>query len=145
MKMLNNGLEVDGFATSRTPIPSPRSTKMGEGDRRYVARPPEPPAQVHPDHDAEDGAVAVAEHVAVVEPVDEVAVLREQKKKRYKNSGLPSTVLVPCVADVDTRCVANVEAPNANAPRLDDHHHVDVESRVGRRRSSWMSKKASSC
>ena len=56
---------------------------MGEGDLRYVARPPERPAQVHQDHHAEDGAVAVAvaEHVAVVEPVDEVAVLREQKKK----------------------------------------------------------------
>ena len=102
MKMLNNGLEVDGFATSRTPIPSPRSTKMGEGDRRYVARPPEPPAQVHPDHDAEDGAVAVAEHVAVVEPVDEVAVLREQKKG-IKNSGLPSIVPKKNVWRMSTR------------------------------------------
>ena len=62
MKMLNNGLEVDGFATSRTPIQSPRSTKMEEGDLRYVARPPEPPVQVHSDHHAEDGAAAVAEH-----------------------------------------------------------------------------------
>ena len=59
MKMLNNGLGADGFAISRTPIPSPRSTKMEEGDRRYAARPPERP--VHPDHHAEDGAVA--EHV----------------------------------------------------------------------------------
>ena len=81
MKMLNNVLEADVFATSRTPIQSPRSTKMGEGDLRCAARPPEPPAQVHQDHHAEDGAVAVDEHVAVVEPVDEVAVLREQKKK----------------------------------------------------------------
>ena len=82
MKMLNNGLEADVFATSRTPIQSPRSTKMGEGDLPCVARPPECPAQVqvHPDPHVEDGAVAVAEHVAVVEPVDEVAVLREQKK-----------------------------------------------------------------
>ena len=63
MKMLNNGLEVDVFATSRTPIPSPRSTKMGEGDPPYAVRPPERPAQVHPDHHAEDGAAAVAEHV----------------------------------------------------------------------------------
>ena len=63
MKMLNNVLEVDAFATSRTPIQSPRSTKMGEGDRPCAARPPERPAQVHPDHHAEDGAVAVAEHV----------------------------------------------------------------------------------
>ena len=77
MKMLNNGLEADGFATSRTPILSPPSTKMEEDDLRYVARPPDPPAQVHPDHHAEDGAVVVAEHVAVVEPVDEVTVLRE--------------------------------------------------------------------
>ena len=97
MKMLNNGLEADVFATSRTPIQSPQSTKMGEGDLRYVARPPERPTQVHPDPHAEDGAVAVA----------------------------------PLGA-------------NANAPRLDDHH-VDVGSRVGWRRSSWMSKKAFSC
>ena len=41
------------------------------------------------------------------------------KKKSYKNSFLPSTVLVPCVADV--------EAPwlqNANAPRPDDNNVV---------------------
>ena len=62
MKMLNNVLGADVFATSRTPIQSPRSTKMGEGDLRCVARPPERPAQVHQDHHAEDGAVAVAEH-----------------------------------------------------------------------------------
>ena len=87
---------------------------MGEGDLRYVARPPERPAQVHQDPHAEDGAVAVAEHVAVVEPVDEVAVLRKQKK-RYKNSGLPSTVQYPCVANVKTRCPLD---GNANAPGL---------------------------
>ena len=81
MKMLNNGLEVDAFAISRTPIQSPLSTKMGEGDRRCAARPPEPPAQVHPDHHAEDEAVAVAEHVDGAEPVDEVVVLRKQKKR----------------------------------------------------------------
>ena len=57
MKMLKNGLEVDGFATSRTPIPSPPSMKRGVVPR-YAARPPEPPAQVHPDHHAEDEAVA---------------------------------------------------------------------------------------
>ena len=122
MKMLKNGHGADGFATSRTPIQSPRSTKRVVVPR-CAARPPEPPAQVHPDHHAEDGAVAVAEPVDGVEPVDEVAVLREQKKG-IKNSGLPSTV-PKCVVVVDTRCVANVEAPNANAPRLDDHH-VDV-------------------
>ena len=88
MKMLNNGLEVDGSVTSRTPIQSPRSTKMGEGDLRCAARPPEPPAQVHQDHHAEDGAVAVAEHADGAEPVDEEAVLH----KRYKNRDFPSIV-----------------------------------------------------
>ena len=52
---------------------------MGEGDPRCVARPPERPAQVHPDHHAEDGAVA--EHADGAEPVDEVPGLRKQKKK----------------------------------------------------------------
>ena len=33
-----------------------------EGDLQCVARSPERPAQVHQDHHAEDGAVAVAEH-----------------------------------------------------------------------------------
>ena len=56
---------------------------------RCAARPPEPPAQVHPEHHAEDGAVAVAE------PVDEVPGLRKQKK-RYKNSGLFFTVPKMC-------------------------------------------------
>ena len=133
MKMLNNVLEVDGFATSRIPIQSPRSTKMGEVDLRYAARPPERPAQVHQDPHVEDGAVAVAEHADGVEPVDEDVV--------YKNRVLPPIDPVPCVANVDTRWPLDA---NANAPRLDDHH-VDVGSRVGRRRSSWISKKASSC
>ena len=62
MKMLNNGLGADVFAISRTPIQSPRSTRMGEGDPPCAARPPEPPVQVHHGHHAEDGAVAVAEH-----------------------------------------------------------------------------------
>ena len=109
MKMLKNGLEADGFATSRIPIPSPRSTK------RVVvplcaARPPEPPAQVHPDHHAEDGAVAVA--VDGAEPVDEVVV--------YKNRDLSSTVPVLCAAVVDTRW-----DENANALRLDDPPNDD--------------------
>ena len=81
MKMLKNGLEVDGFATSRTPIQSPRSTKKVVVPR-CAARPPEPPAQVHPDHHAEDGAVA--EHADGAEPVDEVVV--------YKNRDLSSPV-----------------------------------------------------
>ena len=85
MKMLNNGLEVDGFATSRTPIQSPRSTKRVVVPR-CAARPPEPPAQVHPDHHAEDGAVA--EHADGAEPVDEVVV--------YKNRDLSSPVPKMC-------------------------------------------------
>ena len=81
MKMLKNGLEADASATSRIPIPSPPSTKRVDV-LRCAARPPARPAHGHHDPHAEDGAVAehVAEHVAVVEPVDEVPVLREQKK-----------------------------------------------------------------
>ena len=133
MKMLNNGLEVDGFATSRTPIPSPRSTKMGEGDRRCAARPPERPAQVHPDHHAEDGAVA--EHVDGVEPVDG-AYAREQKG--YKNRDLPSTIQYPCVANVNTRWLLGA---NANVPRHDVAHppndHGVVKWGVSRQLSLW--------
>ena len=137
MKMLKNGLEVDGFATLRTPIQSPRSTKSVDV-LRCAARPPARPAHGHHDPHAEDGAVA--EHVAVVEPVDEVTGLCKTEK-RYKNRGLPFTVPVPCVANVNTQWPLDA---NANAPRLDDHH-VDVGSRVGRHHSLWMSKKASSC
>ena len=92
---------------------------MGEGDLRYVARPPARPTQVHPDPHAEDGAVVVAEHVAVVEPVDEVPVLRKTEK-RYKNSGLPFTA-PKCVVDVTTRWPLD---ENANA-RLDDPPNDD--------------------
>ena len=109
MKMLNNVLGADVFATSRTPIQSPRSTKMGEGDLLCAARPPERPVQVHRHH-AEDGAAAVAEHADGVDA-------REQK--RYKNSVLPSTVLLPCVAVVETRWPLGA---NANARRLDVDH-----------------------
>ena len=108
--MLNNVLGADVFVTSRTPIQSPQSTKMGEGDLRCVARPPEPPVQVHPDHHVEDGAVAVAEHV---DGVDD--------EKDIKNSCLPPTVPVACVAVVDTRWLLG---GNANAPRLDVDHGV---------------------
>ena len=83
MKMLKNGHEVDGFATSRTPIRSLQCMKRVVVPR-YAARPPEPPAQVHPDHHAEDGAVAVAEHADGAEPVDEAAVLRKTEKKGIK-------------------------------------------------------------
>ena len=124
MKMLNNGLEVDGFATSRIPIPSRRSTKVGEGDLPCAARPPERPAQVHHAHHVEDGAVA--EHVDGV----------DAREKAIKNSGLPSTVPVACVAAVDTRWLGN-----ANAPRLDVDHppndHGVVKWGVSRRLSLW--------
>ena len=69
---------------------------MGEGDLRCVARPPEPPVQVHQDHRAEDGAVAVAEHADGVDG-----------EKDIKNSGLPSTVPVPMCG----------ECQNTMAPR----------------------------
>ena len=76
MKMLKNEHEVDASVTSRTPIPSLPSTKRGVA-LRYAARPPARLVQVHPDHHAEDGAVAVAvaEHADGAEPVDEEAVL----------------------------------------------------------------------
>ena len=112
MKMLKNEHEVDASVTSRTPIPSPPSTKKAVAPR-YAAHPPAPPVQVHPDHHAEDGAVAVAvaEHADGAEPVDEEAVL---PKKRYKNRGFPS-IVPKCVVNVDTRWDAN-----ANVPRHDD-------------------------
>ena len=78
MKMLKNGLEADASATSRIPIQSPRSTKRVDV-LRCAARPPARPAHGHPDPHAEDGAVA--EHVVVVEPVDEVPVLRKTEKR----------------------------------------------------------------
>ena len=132
MKMLKNGLEVDASATSRIPIPSPPSTKRVDA-LRCAARPPA--RLVHDHHDPHVEDEAVAEDAAV----DEVPGLRKQKK-RYKNSGLFS-ITPKCVVVVDTRWPLGAIA---NAPRLDDHH-VDVESRVERHRSSWISKKASSC
>ena len=111
MKMLNNVLGAGVFASSRPLIQSPRSTKMGEGDLRYAARPPERPVQVHRHH-AEDGAVAVAEPVDGVEPVDEVVV--------YKNRDLSSTVPVLCVAVVNTRWDANANGPGLDDPPNDD-------------------------
>ena len=99
---------------------------MGKGDPLCAAPPPEHLTQVHRHH-AEDVAVAVVEHVDVV----------EAREKRYKNSVLPPTVLVPCVANVEALCVANVEAPNAN--------DVGAGWRVGQHRSSWISRKAFSC
>ena len=126
MKMLKNGLEVDGFATSRTPIQSPRSTKRVVVPR-CAARPPEPPAQVHPDHHAEDGAVAVAEHADGAEPVDEVVV--------YKNRDLSSTVPVLCVAVVNTRWDANADGPGLDDPPND--HDARVKWGVSRSACLW--------
>ena len=127
MKMLNNGLEVDGFAISRTPIPSPRSTKMGEGDRRCAARPPAHPVQVHPDHHAEDGAVA--EPVDGVEPADEVVV--------YKNRDLSSTAPVLCVAVVDTLWDANANARRHDVDRPPNDHDARVKWGVLRSAYLW--------
>ena len=79
MKMLKNGLEADGFATSRIPIPSPPSTKRGVV-LRCAARPP-----AHPAHDPHDPHVE-DEAVAVAEAVDEVPGLRKQKKKDIKTA-----------------------------------------------------------
>ena len=82
MKMLKNGLEADGFATSRIPIPSPRSTKRVDV-LRCAARPPARQAHDHHDPHVEDEAVAVAE------PVDEVPGLRKQKKGIKTGISLP--------------------------------------------------------
>ena len=86
MKMLKNGVEVP----------------------RCAARPPEPPAQVHPDHHAEAGAaaVAVAEHADGAEPVDEEAVLPKKGIKTV--TFLPSSQKMRWVLDA-----------NANAGRHD--------------------------
>ena len=121
MKMLKNGLEVDGFATSRTPIQSPPSTKRGIVPR-CAARPPARPAQVHPDHHAEDGAVA--EHADGAEPVDEVVV--------YKNRDLSSTVQYSCVANVDTRWLGNANAPGLDVDHPPNDHDAMVKWGVSR-------------
>ena len=66
MKMRKNELEEDAFAISRIPIPSLLYMKR-EGDRRYDARPREPPVQARPLHHP---AVAVAEPVDGVDDRD---------------------------------------------------------------------------
>ena len=88
---------------------------MGEGDLPCAARPPEPRAQVHHGHHAEDAAVAVAEHADGVDA-------REHKKDIKTAASLPPSQ-IPCVADVETRWPLGANA-NANAPRP-DHNHVD--------------------
>ena len=95
---------------------------MGEGDRRCVACPPERLVQVHPDHHAEDGAVAVA--VDGAEPVDEVVV--------YKNRDLSSTVPVLCVAVVDTLWDANANARRHDVDRPPNDHDAMVKWGVSR-------------
>ena len=94
MKRLKNGHEVDASVTSRTPILSLPCMKRGVVPR-YAARPPEPPAQVHPDHHAEDGAVAVVEHADGAEPVDEEAVLHKRYKNRDFSSIVPKNAMGP--------------------------------------------------
>ena len=81
---------------------------MGEVDPLCVAPPPERPAQVRHHHHH----LHHAEDVAVVELVDG----DDAREKRYKNSFLPPTVLVPCVVDVETLWAPN---ENSNAPRHD--------------------------
>ena len=85
MKMRNNVLEGGAFSALRIPIQSLPSMKMEEGDLLCGARPPEPLTQVHHDHHAEEGAVAVAEHA------DEPVAVAEACE-RYKNSVFPPTV-----------------------------------------------------
>ena len=106
MKMLKNGLEADASATSRIPIPSPPSTKRADV-LRCAARPPARPA--HDPH-VEDEAVAVAD------PVDEVPVLRKQKKDIKTAVSFPPSQ--KCVAVVDTRWLGNA---NAGRHDVDDH------------------------
>ena len=55
------------------------------------------------------------EPVAVVEPVDEDAVLH----KRYKNRGFPS-IVPKCVVNVDTLWDANANAGRHDDPPSDD-------------------------
>ena len=71
MKMLKNGLEADGSATSRIPILLLQCMKRGDV-LRCAAHPPARPA-----HDPYVEDEAVAEDAAV----DEVPGLRKQKKK----------------------------------------------------------------
>ena len=82
---------------------------MGEGDLPCAARPPEPPAQVHHGHQAEDGAVA--EHADGV----------DAREKDIKTAASLPQSQIPCVADVETRWPLGA---NANAPRLDVDHGV---------------------
>ena len=84
---------------------------MGEGDLPCAARPPEPPAQVHHGHHAEDGAVA--EHADGV----------DAREKDIKTAASLPPSQIPCVADVETRWPLGANA-NANAPRLDVDHGV---------------------
>ena len=87
--MRNNVLEGGAFATLRIPIQSLPSMKMEEGDPRCGARPLEPLTQVHHDHHAEDGAVAVA----VAEPVAGADV----RKKAIKTASfLPPSQITMC-------------------------------------------------
>ena len=73
-----------------------------EGDPLCTAPRLEPPVQVrHLHHHSEAEAVAVAEHVDVV----------DDREKRYKNSLIPPVVLVACVVNVETKCLLNANEP----------------------------------
>ena len=113
MKMLKNGHEVDASVTSRTPILSLPSTKRGVVPR-CAARPPEPPAQVHPDHHAEAGAVVVAVAADGAEPVDEEAVLPKKGIKTV--TFLPSSQKMRWVLDAN----ANAGRHDGDPPNDDD-------------------------
>ena len=95
MKMLNNVLGADVFATSRTPIQSPRSTKMGEGDLPYV----------HPN--VQPKSTKTTTPRTGPWPWPSTRTGPTPVNKGYKNSCLPSTVPVPMCG----------ECQNAMAPR----------------------------
>ena len=87
------------------------TTVYEEGGGRPSVLPPERPVRVrhHPHHHH-------AEDVAVAERVDGVDA---REKKRYKNSFLHQTVLVPCVANVEALWPLNANSPRpdvANSP-----------------------------
>ena len=100
MKMFDNVLEGGALVISRLPIQSPRFTKMGEVFPPCAVPPPEHPAQVrHLHHHAEEVAVAVDEHVDVVDD-------REQKKdmKQRPPSNRPSTMCGKCRSAMCGKC-----------------------------------------
>ena len=147
MKMLNNVLGEDVFATSRIPIQSLPCTKMGEDDRRYAAPPPERPVQVrHPHHHhhyAEDVAAAAAERVDGVDA-------REKKDiKQCPPSHRPSTMCGRCRGAMAPRRkrkrTTTRRRPPAKRPRYITHGQVGGVSPgliVGIGKAGWGITKA---